>query len=79
MLFDEIQTFIADLETTLIAVSASLAVIGIMGLGIMYLGSSLPLIASWKQSNPKAFENVTWGLIFIIFAAGGGVAALLGT
>jgi hypothetical protein len=76
---DAIQNFIADLETTLLAVSGSMAVIGVLGLGLMYVGSSLPLISSWKQDNPKAFSNVALGLIFLVLASGGGVAALLGT
>ena len=45
----------------------------------MYLGSSLPLISQWKQEHPKAFNDVTLGLIFLILASGGGIAALLGT
>jgi hypothetical protein len=76
---DAIETFIADIETLLLAVSGSVAVIGVLGLGIMYLGSSLPLISQWKQDHPKAFNDVALGLVFIVIASGGGVAALLGT
>jgi len=74
---DAIQTFITDLEGTLLAVSGSFAVIGVLGLGFMYLGSSLPLIGQWKQEHPKAFNDVALGLGFLIIASGGGVAALL--
>jgi hypothetical protein len=45
----------------------------------MYLGSSLPLVSQWKQEHPKAFNDVTLGLIFLVIASGGGVAAILGT
>ena len=31
------------------------------------------------QEHPKAFNDVTLGLIFLILASGGGIAALLGT
>jgi hypothetical protein len=72
-----IQDFISQLESLLLAISGSVAVIGILGLGMMYVGSSLPLISEWKQNNPKAFRDVTWGLIFLIFASSGGVLALL--
>jgi hypothetical protein len=72
-----IQDFVSQLETLLLAISGSVAVIGILGLGMMYVGSSLPLISEWKQNNPKAFRDVTWGLIFLIFASSGGVLALL--
>lgn len=76
---DAIQNFIQDIETTLLAISGSIAVIGVLGLGFMYLGSSLPLVSTWKQDHPKAFNDVTWGLIFLVIASSGGVAALLGT
>ena len=72
-----IQDFVSQLESLLLAISGSVAVIGILGLGMMYVGSSLPLISEWKQNNPKAFRDVTWGLIFLIFASSGGVLALL--
>lgn len=75
---DQIETFVSDIETLLGAIAGSVAVIGILGLGMMYVGSSLPLISEWKQNNPKAFRDVTWGLIFLIFASSGGVLALLG-
>ncbi len=76
---DAIQNFIQNLETTMLAVAGSFAVIGVLGLGLMYVGSSLPLIAQWKQDHPKAFNDVTLGLIFLVVASGGGVAAILGT
>jgi hypothetical protein len=74
-----IQDFITELETTLLAIAGSAAVIGVLGLGIMYLGSPLPLVSQWKQEHPKAFNDVTMGLIFLVLASGGGIAALLGT
>jgi hypothetical protein len=76
---DTIQNFIRDVESMLLAISGSMAVIGVLGLGFMYLGSSLPLISQWKQEHPKAFNDVTLGLIFLVIASSGGVAALLGT
>jgi hypothetical protein len=76
---DVIQDFIRELESTLLAVAGSMAVIGVLGLGMMYLGSPLPLISQWKQEHPKAFNDVTLGLIFLVLASGGGIAALLGT
>lgn len=77
-MLSEIQGFITDLEATLIAVAGSVAVIGVLGIGFMYVGSSLPLISDWKQQNPKAFSQVTWGCIFLAFAGSGGVGMLLG-
>jgi len=76
---DVIQDFITELEATLLAIAGSMAVIGVLGLSFMYLGSSLPLVAQWKQEHPKAFNDVTLGLIFLVVASSGGIAALLGT
>lgn len=77
--FGQIAKFIRDVQTALLGIAGTFAVIGILGLGMMYVGSSLPLISEWKQNNPKAFRDVTWGLIFLIIASGGGIAALIGT
>ena len=44
------------------------AVIGFIGLGIMYMGSSWPLIGDWKRDNPKAANQVVMGLLFVIAA-----------
>jgi hypothetical protein len=74
---DQIQEFVESVQALLMAISGSVAVIGILGLGMMYVGSSLPLISEWKQNNPKAFRDVTWGLLFLMFAGSGGVLALL--
>ena len=76
---DAIQGFVEQIEATLLAISGSFAVIGVLGLGFMYLGSSLPLLSQWKQDHPKAFNDVALGLVFLVIASGGGVAALLGT
>ena len=74
---DAIATFVEDFQNLLLAISGSVAVIGVLGLGMMYLGSSIPLVSEWREHNPKAFRDVTWGLIFLIFASSGGVLALL--
>ncbi|MBN1310694.1 MAG: hypothetical protein JXB30_04675 [Anaerolineae bacterium] len=75
---DQIQQFIEQIRELLIAISGSFAVIGVLGLAFMYLGSSLPLVSDWKQNNPKAFNNVAIGLGLVVFAAGGGVLTLVG-
>jgi phage-related minor tail protein len=71
-----IEGFFTDLEGLLMLISGSLAVIGVIGLAILYLGSSWPLISDWKRDNPKAASQVTIGLLLLIFVGGGGMAAL---
>ena len=45
------------------------AVIGFVGLGVMYLSSSWPILGDWKRDNPKAASQVVMGLLFIVFAS----------
>jgi hypothetical protein len=73
----QVEGFFTDLEGILTAVATSCAVIGFIGLAIMNLGSSLPIIADWKQENPKAARQVIMGLIILIFVGGGGLTAML--
>jgi hypothetical protein len=71
-----VETFFTQLEELLLAISGSMAVIGMIGLAIMYLGSSWPLISDWKRDNPRMATQVTIGLILLVFVGGGGLAAL---
>ena len=71
-----IEGFFTEFEALLLLVSGSLAVIGVIGLAILYLGSSWPLISDWKRDNPKAASQVTIGLLLLIFVGGGGLATL---
>lgn len=75
--FTAIENVITRFQGMMTAIAGSVAVIGVMGLGMMYIGSSLPLISEWRENNPKAFRDVTWGLIFLIIASGTGLTAIL--
>lgn len=77
MVGDQIQTFFTDLEGIMIAISASLAIIAFLGLAFMYMGSSLPFLARWKQNNPDAAQNVFIGLGILLLVSGGTVGGLV--
>jgi len=64
-----IEQFFGDVQTAAQTIAPLVAVIGFIGLGIMYLGASLPLIGDWKKDNPKAANQVVIGLLFVIFAS----------
>ena len=64
-----IQDLFNDILTTAQTIAPVVAVIGFIGLGIMYLGSSWPIIGDWKRDNPKASNYVIVGLLFVIFAS----------
>ena len=79
LLTGTIVDWVCGLQDLLSIIAGAFAVIGILGLGLMYLGSSIPLMSEWKKNNPKAFRDVTWGLIFIVFATSGAALTLTGS
>jgi phage-related minor tail protein len=64
-----IQDLFGDIRTVAQLIAPIAAVIGFIGLGIMYIGSSWPIISDWKRDNPKAANQVVVGLLFIVFAS----------
>ena len=64
-----IQQLFGDVQGIVQVIAPIAAVIGFVGLGIMYMGSSWPLLGDWKKDNPKAASQVVIGLLFVIFAA----------
>lgn len=64
-----IQQLFGDVQGIVQVIAPIAAVIGFIGLGIMYMGSSWPLVGDWKKDNPKAASQVVIGLLFVIFAA----------
>lgn len=64
-----IQQLFGDMQEIVQVIAPIAAVIGFIGLGIMYMGSSWPLLGDWKKDNPKAASQVVIGLVFVIFAA----------
>lgn len=64
-----IQQLFNDIRDVAQIIAPIAAVIGFLGLGIMYLGSSWPIVGDWKRDNPKAANQVVIGLLFVIFAA----------
>ena len=64
-----VQDLFGDIQTAAQLIAPVAAIIGFIGLGIMYLGSSWPLVGDWKKDNPKAANQVVIGLFFVIFAS----------
>ena len=64
-----VQNLFGDIRNTAQIIAPIAAVIGFIGLGLMYMGSSWPLIGDWKKDNPKAANQVVVGLLFIVFAS----------
>ena len=68
-LSDAIQQLFTDVRSTAQVIAPIAAVVGFLGLGLMYMGSSWPIIGDWKKDNPKAANQVVVGLLFVIFAS----------
>lgn len=64
-----IEDLLTDVETAAQTIAPLVAVIGFIGLGVMYMGSSWPIVGDWKKDNPKAANQVVVGLLFVIFAS----------
>lgn len=64
-----VQDLFTDIRDVAQLVAPIAAIIGFLGLGIMYMGSSWPLISDWKRDNPKAANQVVIGLLFVVFAS----------
>jgi phage-related minor tail protein len=68
-LVEFIETLFTDIQAAAQTIAPIAAVIGFLGLGLMYMGSSWPIIGDWKKDNPKAANQVVIGLLFVIFAS----------
>lgn len=66
---DFIEQLFTDIRDVAQIIAPLAAVIGFLGLGIMYMGSSWPIVGDWKRDNPKAANQVVIGLLFVVFAA----------
>jgi phage-related minor tail protein len=66
---DFIEQLFTDIRDVAQIIAPLAAVIGFLGLGIVYMGSSWPIVGDWKRDNPKAANQVVIGLLFVVFAA----------
>ena len=64
-----IEQLFGDVQTAAQTIAPLVAVIGFIGLGVMYMSSSWPIIGDWKKENPKAASQVVMGLVFVVFAS----------
>ncbi len=66
---DAITQLFTDAKDIAQVVAPIAAVLGFLGLGIMYMGSSWPIVGDWKRANPKAANQVVLGLLFVVAAS----------
>ena len=66
---DAITKLFTDAKDIAQVIAPIAAVLGFLGLGIMYMGSSWPIVGDWKRDNPKAANQVVLGLLFVVAAS----------
>ncbi len=66
---DAITQLFTDAKDIAQVIAPIAAVLGFLGLGIMYMGSSWPIVGDWKRDNPKAANQVVLGLLFVVAAS----------
>lgn len=64
-----VQDLFNDIQDVAQIIAPIAAIIGFIGLGVMYMGSSWPIVGDWKRENPKAANQVVIGLLFVVFAS----------
>ena len=69
MISQTIEQWFAEAQTVAQLVAPMAAFLGFVGVGLMYMGSSWPIIGQWKQDNPRAANQVVIGLLFVIAAS----------
>jgi len=67
---NSVNNFLSGVTGIVRQVAPFVALLAFIGLGIMYMGASIPMIADWKKDNPKAANSVVLGLIFVLLASG---------
>ncbi len=63
-----IEQFFTDTKDVFKVIAPAMAFIGIIGLGILYVGAPLPVVSKFKRDNPDAFTSVTLGMVFLLAA-----------
>ena len=69
MISQTIEQWFAEAQTVAQLVAPMAAFLGFIGVGLMYMGSSWPIIGQWKQDNPRAANQVVIGLLFVVAAS----------
>ena len=65
----QLEQFFNDIKDVLKTVAPICAFIGLVGAGIIYLGSSWPVIGRMKRENPDLMNNMFIGMA-VLLAAG---------
>jgi hypothetical protein len=65
----QIEQFFTDIKGVMQILAPVCAFIGLVGAGIIYMGSSWPVIGRLKRNNPELMDNMFIGMA-VLLAAG---------
>jgi len=65
----QVEQFFNDLKAIMQILAPICAFIGLIGAGIIYMGSSWPVVGRLKRNNPELMDNMFIGMA-VLLAAG---------
>ncbi len=65
----QIEQFFNDLKAIMQILAPICAFIGLVGAGVIYMGSSWPVVGRLKRNNPELMDNMFIGMA-VLLAAG---------
>ncbi|MCC7206901.1 MAG: hypothetical protein IT323_06320 [Anaerolineae bacterium] len=71
----QLEQFFNDIKDVLKIISPICAFIGLVGAGVIYMGSSWPVVGKLKRDNPDLMNNMFIGMAVLL--AAGTVSALI--
>lgn len=71
----QLEQFFTDIKDVLKIIAPICAFIGLVGAGVIYMGSSWPVVGKLKRDNPDLMNNMFVGMAVLL--AAGTVSALI--
>lgn len=76
---DTVRSFLCEVYNTVLFAAGVMALIGCLGLALMYFSSTIPVLKQWKEENPRAAGAVVTGMFVLLLVSGGTVAGVVGS
>ena len=64
----QIEQFFTDIKGVMQILAPICAFIGLVGAGVIYMGSSWPVVGRLKRNNPELMDNMFIGMAVLIAA-----------
>ena len=74
---DVATDFFTELQGDIQGIALAAAAVSFLTLGLIYVLSTWPPVAQYKQQHPDLMQNVIVGLVIILFVSGGTLGGLI--